>query len=101
MHDLSPATEPPQAPPAETERGPDLSVTARWVGRRLADAVNEAFQVALARGDTRMAEDLLAVLERAWERERAKVRFDRRHADPLLDLARRELQTVKARRRRC
>ena len=48
-----------------------------------------------------MAEDLLAAMERAWEREQATHRFERRHADPLLDLARRELQTMKAKRRRC
>ena len=97
MDDLSPAIDEPQA----SSREPERSVTARWAGRRLADVVNEAFQVALAGGDIRMAEDLLAAMERAWEREQATHRFERRHADPLLDLARRELQTMKAKRRRC
>ena len=87
-----------QASAHDIERGPELFVTARWAGRRLADAITEVFQLALARGDIRMAEDLLAVMERAWEREHEKRGFDRRHADPLLDLARRELQSLKAKR---
>jgi len=58
-----------QASARDIERGPELPVTARWAGRRLVDAVTEVFQEALARGDSRMAEDLLAVMERAWERE--------------------------------
>ena len=87
-----------QASARDIERGPELPVTARWAGRRLVDAVTEVFQEALARGDSRMAEDLLAVMERAWEREHQKMGFDRRHADPLLDLARRELQALKAKR---
>ena len=97
MDDLSPAIGQPQA----SSREPERSVTARWAGRRLADVVNEAFQITLAGGDIRMAEELLAVMERAWQREQATHRFERRHADPLLDLARRELQTVKGKRRRC
>ena len=88
----------PQALARDIEPGPELPVTARWAGRRLVDAVTEVFQEALTRGDSRMAEDLLAVMERAWERERQKMGFDRRHADPLLDLARRELQALKAKR---
>ena len=86
-----------QASARDIEPGPESPVTARWAGR-LVDAVTEVFQEALARGDSRMAEDLLAVMERAWEREHQKMGFDRRHADPLLDLARRELQTLKAKR---
>ena len=87
-----------QDPAHDFEQGPELSVTARWAGRRLTDAITEVFQLALARGDIRMAEDLLAVMERAWERAHEKKGFDRRHADPLLDLARRELQSLKAKR---
>ena len=56
-----------QASARDIERGPELPVTARWAGRRLVDAVTEVFHEALARGDSRMAEDLLAVMERAWE----------------------------------
>jgi len=85
----------------ETGRGPEPSAATHWAGQRLADVGNEAFQVALARGDIGVAEDLLAVMQRAWDREQAKLGFDRRHADPLLDLARRELQMTKAKRRRC
>ena len=88
----------PEAPALETEQELVSPVTARWAGRRLADVNNEAFQLALARGDVRTAEELLAVMERAWDREQARLGFDRRHADPLLDLARRELQTMKGKR---
>ena len=87
-----------QEPAHDIERGPEASVTAHWAGRRLADAITEVFQLAIARRDIRVAEDLLAVMERASEREHDKRGFDRRHADPLLDLARRELQSLKAKR---
>jgi len=94
----SPTGDLPEASAPETEREPDSPATARWAGRRLADVTNQAFQLALARGDIRTAEELLVVMERAWERERAWLGFNRRHADPLLDLARRELQTMKGKR---
>lgn len=99
MHQFA-AIESAQVAPDEANHRSASLAADRWAGRRLADVVNEAFQIALARRDVLTAEDLLAVMERAWEREQAKTRFDRRHADPLLGLARRELQTVKAKRKR-
>jgi hypothetical protein len=84
---------------AEAPAEPVLGV-GRWAGRRLADAINEVFQLALTRGDVRTAAELLAVMEHVFERERARLRYDNRHADPLIELARRELQTRIASRRR-
>jgi len=66
----------------------------------LADAINEAFQFALNRRDIRTAEELFSVMERVCERARARLRHENRHADPLIELARRELQTKIAARRR-
>jgi len=65
------------------------------VRRRLADAVDEAFGLALAGGDIAAAEGLLDVLEGMRERERIKT-----PGDPLLDRARRELEAKKAARYR-
>ena len=70
------------------------------VRRRLADAVDEAFGLALAGGDIAAAEGLLDVLEGMRERERIKTPSDRRRGDPLLDRARRELEAKKAARYR-
>jgi hypothetical protein len=72
----------------------------RWAGRRLLDAINEVFQLSVARGDIRTAAELFAVMEHVFERARARIRFEKRHADPLIELARRELQTRLASRRR-
>lgn len=71
----------------------------RWAGRRLLDAINEVFQLALSRGDVRTAAELLSVMEHQRERARTRLRYENRHADPLIELARRDLQTKVARRR--
>ncbi len=50
-------------------------------------------------GDIRTAAELLQVMERVSERARAKLRYENRHAAPLIELARRELQMKMARKR--
>jgi hypothetical protein len=40
------------------------------------------------------------VMEHVCERARTRIRYENRHADPLIELARRDLQTKKAARRR-
>jgi hypothetical protein len=83
----------------EAPAEPVLAV-GRWAGRRLADAINEVFQLALTRGDIRTATELLSVMEHVGERARTRLRHENRHADPMIELARRELQTRIAARRR-
>ena len=97
MDDVSSSTDqrPQTEAPAEA-----MLAGGRWAGRRLADAINEVFQLAVTRGDVRTAAELLAVMEHVCERERARLRYENRHADPLIELARRELQTRIASRRR-
>jgi hypothetical protein len=86
---------------AQTEAAAEPVLDSRWAGRRLADAINEVLQLALYRGDTRTAAELLSVMERVCERAQTGLRYDNRHADPLIELARRELQTkITARRRK-
>jgi hypothetical protein len=95
MEDLSSTTDPSQTDaPVEP-----VLAAGRWAGRRLVDAINEVFQLALSRGDIRTATELLAVMEHVCERARSRLRYDNRHADPLIALARRDLQTKSARRR--
>jgi hypothetical protein len=93
-------------PSSTTDQQPEMEAAAepaldgRWAGRRLADPINEVFQLALYRGDLRTASELLTVMERVCERGRTGIRHEKRHADPLIELARRELQTRIAARRR-
>ncbi len=81
MDDLSPTTDLRSQAEAPAE---PVQAAGRWAGRRLADAINEVFQLALTRGDLRTA---------------AELRHENRHADPLIELARRDLQSKIARRR--
>jgi hypothetical protein len=97
MGDLSSSSDLPSQTEAPVESVPPAG---RWAGRRLADAVNEVFQLALYRGDIRTAAELLSVMEHVFERAQARLRHENRHADPLIELARRELQTRIAARRR-
>src|SRR5690349_7873066 len=85
---------------SQTDAPAEPVLAGRWAGRRLPDAINEVFQLALYRGDIRTATELLAVMEHACERARTRLRYENRHADPLIELARRELQTKIAARRR-
>jgi hypothetical protein len=95
MEDFSSASDQVSQSEAEPVR------TGRWAGRRLTDAINEAFQLALTRGHLRTAMELLAVMEHYSERAKTSARFDNRHADSLLELGRRDLQSaIKAQRRR-
>jgi hypothetical protein len=96
MEDPSPASD----VPSQNEGAGEPAVTGRWAGRRLADAINEVLQLALYRGDIKTATELLAVMEHVHERSQARVRYENRHADPLIELARRELQSKSATRRR-
>lgn len=68
--------------------------------RRLADAIHEAFQIALSRGDLATAEELLNVMQGAYERARVKATSDRRGGDALIERARLELEARKAARYR-
>jgi hypothetical protein len=86
--------------PSQKEAPGEPVLDGRWAGRRLADAINEVLQLALYRGDIRTAAELLSVMERVCERAQAGIRYENRHADPLIELARRELQTKIATRRR-
>lgn len=68
--------------------------------RRLADAVDEAFRIALSRGEIATAEELLNVLQGVYERARVKTVGDRRRSDALIERARQELEAKKAARYR-
>ena len=96
MDDLSSTTD----PQSQTDASAEPALAGSWAGRRLADAINEVFQLALTSGDVRTAAELLGVMEHVCERARTRLRYDNRHADPLIELARRELQTRIASRRR-
>ena len=96
MDDPSSTTD--QQPQTEVRAEPVLA--GRWAGRRLTDAINEVFQLALSRRDIRTAAELLSVMEHVSERARTRLRYDNRHADPMIELARRDLQTKIAARRR-
>lgn len=67
--------------------------------RRLEDAIEDAFHQALQRGDLAAAEDLLGVLEKVHTRARITFKAERKGTLAMLERARRELATRKARRR--
>jgi hypothetical protein len=69
--------------------------------RRLTDPLHEAFQLAIRRRDVTTATEVLLVIERICDREKQgrKLRMERRHSDPLLVLARRQLAELRAGRR--
>jgi len=83
--------------PASAELAPAPAPQSR---RRLADAIEEAFQIALSRGDLATAEELLAVWQGTRERARVRTARDRRLADPKIERARQALETRKATRYR-
>ena len=86
--------------PSQTEARAEPGPAGRWTGRRLADAINEVFQLALTRRDVRTAAELLSVMEHVSERARARLHYENRHADPMIELARRDLQIKVSGRRR-
>jgi hypothetical protein len=79
---------------------PDPSRIAE-ANRRLTDPLHEAFQLAIRRRDVASAAEVLLVMGRICERERQRRKqcMDRRHGDPLLSLARRQLDELRASQR--
>lgn len=66
--------------------------------RRLTDAVEEVFRLALQRGDMATAEELLGVLEGLHERARVTWRSERRNGAQQVERARRDFDARKAAR---
>jgi hypothetical protein len=88
---LSPPGREATDPPAYQARNP--------LRRRLEDAVEDVFHAALERGDLAAAEDLLGVLESMHARARVRFRVERKGTPLMIDRARNELGSRKARRR--
>lgn len=88
-----------RTPDAEPS-GPVSGAGAHRSRRRLADAIDEAFRIALSRGDLATAEELLGVMQGTYERARVRASGDRRRSDPLIERARLELEARKAARYR-
>lgn len=84
----------------ESHRADDPSDPVRYNGprRRIADAIDQAFRVALVRGDIATAEELVAVLRGMEERRNVTSRVERRHSSALLERAQRDLNAKKAAR---
>ncbi len=79
--------------------GPPPYQVQNWLRRRLEDTVEDVFRAALQRGDLASAEDLLGVLENMHARARVRFRSERRGTALMIERARKELETRKARRR--
>lgn len=71
-----------------------------WLRRRLEDAVEDVFRLAMQRGDLASAEDLLGVMESMHIRACLRFNAERRGTVVMLERARRELEARKAARRR-
>jgi hypothetical protein len=69
-----------------------------WLRRRLEDAVEDVFRVALQRGDLASAEDLLGVMESMHARARIRFNVPRLGTAQMIERARKELESRKARR---
>ncbi|MGA3398753.1 MAG: hypothetical protein ABSC95_06005 [Acetobacteraceae bacterium] len=80
----------PSAPPYQVQN---------WLRRRLEDAVEDVFRAALQRGDLASAEDLLGVIESMHARARVRFNAPRRGTALMIERARKELESRKARRR--
>jgi hypothetical protein len=70
-----------------------------WLRRRLEDAVEDVFRAALQRGDLASAEDLLGVMENMHARARLRFKAERHGTAQMIERARKELESRKARRR--
>jgi hypothetical protein len=70
-----------------------------WLRRRLEDAVEDVFRAALQRGDLASAEDLLCVMESMHARARVRFQSPRHGTALMIERARKELESRKARRR--
>jgi hypothetical protein len=88
---LSPPGHEAAAPPAYAARHP--------LRRRLEDAVEDVFHAALERGDLASAQDLLGVLESIHVRARVRFQAERKGTALMIDRARNQLGSRKARRR--
>lgn len=87
-----------QSPQFGSDPGPLMPAPTPPSRRRLADAIDEAFHIALSRGDVATAEELLNVMQGAYERARIRAPSERRGTDPLIERARQELEAKKASR---
>lgn len=67
--------------------------------RRLEDAVEDVFRAALQRGDLASAEELLGVMENMHARAKVRFSVERKGTVMMLERARKELDSRKARRR--
>jgi hypothetical protein len=88
---LSPPGQEAAMPPAYEARNP--------LRQRLEDAVEDVFHAALERGDLASAQDLLGVLESIHVRARVRFRAERKGTALMIDRARNQLGSRKARRR--
>jgi hypothetical protein len=70
-----------------------------WLRRRLEDAVEDVFRAALQRGDLASAEDLLGVMESMHARARVRFNAPRHGTAQMIERARKELESRKARRK--
>lgn len=89
-------------PPTEINleaRSPPLYQAQNALRRRLEDAVEDVFHAALVRGDLASADDLLSVMENIQVRGRLRFRSERKGTPLMIDRARNELASRKARRR--
>lgn len=79
---------------------PDPATYSRTPRRRLVDAIDQAFHIALERGDIATAEELVAVLEGIDARNNVTSRVERRQNSVVLERAQRDLNAKKAARSR-
>lgn len=77
-------------------RTPQMQASPR---RRLEDAVEDIFHVALQRGDLASAEDLLGVMENMQARARVRFHAERRGTALMIERCRKELEVRRTRRR--
>ena len=88
---------------SNTEVPGEPSQTGRWAGWRLMDALNGgdgSKPCPLPGRLSQSAAELFTVMERRYGREQSRLRYEKRHADPLIELGRRELQARMAAHRR-
>lgn len=83
----------------EEPRHPRPPQMQSWLRRRLEDAVEDLFHVALQRGDLASAADLLAVMENMQARARVRFNTERRGTALMIERCRKELDGRRARRR--
>jgi hypothetical protein len=87
------------SPPGQEATEPSAYQARNPLRRRLEDAVENVFHAALERGDLASAQDLLDVLESIHVRARVRFRTERKGTALMIERARNELRSRKARRR--